>query len=141
MSAAKKEEGVILHKKVILDIADKGITFKGIQNYHALLLLDNSSLIKCSYLVEDENHNLLVIKVYNFDDSGTAEQFVSRVNEFKALEISSAPKIVEAFFDKVALHVIVVEEYIPCLSIKLFLDQATKIEGILEKVNSFELII
>ena len=78
-----KNENIILHKKVLLNIADKGINFTGQQPYHALLLLENSSLIKCSYLVEDEDENLYVIKVYNFDDLKTAKEFQAQVEDIK----------------------------------------------------------
>lgn len=48
----------------------------------------------------------------------------------KELKINSVAKIIETFLDDNALHVGVVEEYLPCFSLMLFLEEAAKIRGV-----------
>lgn len=134
METEKKEEGIILHKRMIMEIGDKQIDFKGTQHYTGLILLDNLSLIKCSYLVENPKGELFVIKVYNFDHQDTADLFITKMKEFQKLKLICCPKVIELLYDRNALQVSVVEEYIPCLSFKIFIEQAIKYEGALEKV-------
>jgi hypothetical protein len=122
MGEELEQAEIILHKTLLMNIMDKQIEFKGSKHYQGLLLLDNSSLIKCSYLVEDKQGTLYIIKVYNFDSTQMAEDFLKNLKEFSKLQIISIPRIIETLFERQALQVSVIEEHDTTLSIKLFLE-------------------
>jgi len=136
----KHHRDLVIPKKVLLRIDDKDINFKGSQNYQGLILLENSSLIKCSYLCEGEDRNLYTIKVYNFENETSVQTFIHRTSFLKTIQYEVFPEIVEVISEKDIHQVLVVERFVPCLSLKLLLEEASGFEGLLEKVIIFSIL-
>lgn len=130
----KYHKDLAIPKKVLLRIDDKDITFKGSQSYQGLVLLENSSLIKCSYLCEGEDRELYTIKVYNFENENSVNTFIRQTSFLKTIHSESFPEIVEVISEKEIHQVLVVEKFTPCLSLKILLEEASSIDGMLEKV-------
>lgn len=123
MYSIPHHESLIVPKKILLKIDDKEIKFKGQHSYQGLLLLENSSLIKCSYLAEDEQHNLYAIKVYNFENDTSRQNFIKQLNNLKTVAQPFFPPIKELISEKDVPQVLVIEKFEGCLSLKVLLEE------------------
>jgi len=130
----KESSHLIIPKKILLKIEDKDINFKASQNYQGLLLLENSSLIKCSYLAESEDHKLFIIKVYNFENNISVQSFIQKVSDLRKLSSPYFPEIVEVVSEKDVYQVLVIEKFEPCISLKTLLEEIADQQEIREKV-------
>ena len=137
MYSIPHHENLIVPKKILLKIDDKEITFKGQHSYKGLLLLENSSLIKCSYLAEDEQHNLYAIKVYNFENNTARQNFIKELNTLKDIAQPFFPSIKEVISEKDVPQVLVIEKFDGCLSLKVLLEEVQNNEDLSSKVFVF----
>jgi len=123
MYQLKECSHLLIPKKILLKIEDKDINFKGLQNYQGLLLLENSSLIKCSYLAESENRKLFIIKVYNFENNSTVQNFIQQISTLRTISSPYFPEIVDVVTEKDVFQVLVIERFEPCVSLKTLLEE------------------
>ena len=113
----------IYNKKVLNDISDKEIYFQGSKKYCAKLLLENTTLIKCSYLSFDDQNQPYIVKVFSFEEKSELEEFVHKINDLQNLKSPHLACIHEIYSDKKTLQAILVEDFLPGISLKMLLDE------------------
>ena len=135
MLTIKNYQGLVVPKRVVLNIDNKDINFKGIRKYDGLLLLENFSLIKCAYLVEDSQQNLYIVKVYNFEDRESMQYFIRSLSAIQAKPKPFFPEISEIVPEKGISQALFIEKFVACISIRTFTEVVANNEELLFQVN------